>query len=110
MTQDKMKAYHSVWSHDDRMKAHSGIVIDDGEAWRYLYTHEDAEGPYDLWYRNTDPFANEDRTLRDWFAGQALPVFLNAVCFNGEALWYDTALAAKNAYEAAGAMLEARKE
>ena len=50
---ENMRAYHSEWNHDDRMKAHNGISIDDGDDWHYEYTHGDNEGKYDMWYRTT---------------------------------------------------------
>ncbi|WP_205468002.1 hypothetical protein [Maritalea myrionectae] len=110
-----MKAYHADWSIDDRLKAHEGIVIDDGEAWRYEYTHKDAQGHYDLWYRHGDPLARkplaEEKTLRDYFAGQALAGMITtaaAPCLNG--LDGSEPLVAKYAYVMADAMLQARSK
>lgn len=45
------KFYHSQWPVEDRLKARGpyGLITDDGEAWRYEYTHSDADGgPYDV--------------------------------------------------------------
>lgn len=45
------KFYHSQWPVEDRLKARGpyGLITDDGEAWRYEYTHSDADGgPYDF--------------------------------------------------------------
>lgn len=48
------KLYHSRWPTEDLLKAREpgGLITDDGEAWKYQYTHSDAQGgPYDLVYR-----------------------------------------------------------
>ncbi len=48
------KLYHSRWPTEDLLKAREpgGLITDDGEAWKYHYTHSDAQGgPYDLVYR-----------------------------------------------------------
>ena len=107
---ERMKAYHADWSIDDRLKAHKGIVIDDGEAWKYEYTHKDAQGEYDLWYRHGNPLSREplaeERTLRDYFAGQALA---NMAGFHaGDA--FDPKGVSKAAYQYADAMLQARSK
>lgn len=104
---ERMKAYHSKWSHDDLMKARgTGIVIDDGEAWRYEYTHKDALGVYDLWYRHPNPLEPKaEKTLRDEFAMAALAGLLS-----GGTQWDSAAKAAEAAYTAADAMLEARDQ
>jgi len=106
---ERMKAYHDKWDGDDLAKARAdGIVIDNGEAWKYEYTHKDELGKYDLWYRTIDPLNPEimqsDMTLRDYFAGQALMGHLASF---GES---DPKGIAQSAYEFADAMLEARKK
>lgn len=111
---EKMKAYHDKWAHDDLMKARGdGIVIDQGEAWRYEFSHQDALGHYDLWYRPEDPLApNEDnRSLRDWFAGQALAsVGTWMPAHGGSDLGSKAAMQARAlwAYEQADAMIAER--
>lgn len=48
------KLYHSRWPTEDLLKAREpgGLITDDGEAWKYQYTHSDAQGGlYDLVYR-----------------------------------------------------------
>lgn len=121
---EKMKAYHEKWTHDDLMKARGdGIVIDEGEAWRYEFSHLDDLGHYDLWYRPQDPLAPtvaEDRSLRDWFAGQALsnpaictgsaPEWQLAEWFGTEIAISRARIAAFQAYMQADAMLAARTE
>jgi hypothetical protein len=50
------KLYHSNWPISDLLKAREpeGLVTDDGEAWKYQYTHADAKGgKYDLVFRPT---------------------------------------------------------
>lgn len=134
MTMEKLKAYHKDWSYEDLGKARDqGIVIDDGEAWRYQHTHEDALGKYDIWYRNTSPldvpaedepmafpvacmtdndfFQREGMTLRDWFAGQAMMGMITtagAPAING--LEGHELTTASYAYAIADAMMEARKK
>lgn len=76
---ERMKAYHSEWSDDSLVLARGdGIVIDDGEAWKYQYSHMDASGKYDLWYRQPNPLDEDDQNtaLRDHFAGQAMLGFM----------------------------------
>lgn len=127
---ERMKAYHNSWSTDDIAKARGhGIVIDDGEAWRYQYTHTDEIGIYDLWYRDTDPitdpadssapaFAHGDpehggdpgMTLRQWYAGKALQGYLSS-CNPGLPSDHAAAVIAEQAFKLADAMLaEDQKE
>ncbi|WP_375187771.1 hypothetical protein [Sphingobium yanoikuyae] len=49
---EERKFYLSDWTISQLLEARSdGLVTDDGEAWRYRYTHKDAKGKYDLLYR-----------------------------------------------------------
>ena len=49
---EERKFYLSDWTVSQLLEARSdGLVTDDGEAWRYRYTHKDAKGKYDLLYR-----------------------------------------------------------
>lgn len=63
---EAIKFYHASWSDEDLMKARGdGIVIDDGEALRYLHTHTDEFGKYDLWSRNPAPIDEAKQAAKD---------------------------------------------
>lgn len=49
---EERKFYRSEWPDAKLLEARdSGLLTDDGEAWRYRYTHKDGKGEYDLLYR-----------------------------------------------------------
>lgn len=51
---EERKFYHSEWPLTQLLEARGdGMLIDDGEAWRYRYSHADANGKYDVLYRPT---------------------------------------------------------
>lgn len=77
------KFYHSQWPTEDLLKARGpyGLITDDGEAWRYRYTHSDGQGGiYDLVYRPaTAPQAPAPATTTDERAVEALRAALEAM-------------------------------
>ena len=49
---EERKFYRSHWTATQLLAARDGgLQADPGEAWRYRYTHRDAQGEYDLLYR-----------------------------------------------------------
>lgn len=108
----QMKAYHSEWSHDDRMKARSGgIILDEDGAWIYVHTHTDTLGQYDLWIlpgSSTEP-QMRDMTLRDYFAAQAVTGMVSTAAAPCMTTLAGTESAmAEAAYKLADAMMKAR--